>query len=171
MLFVSGRERPAFATSNANTPKTMKTNPEKPDGWTLPAELPPAFAIPEQFRQSLPAEVQEWLDSVERRIDGLTLGRIEREADELAGEDNPEAEKLYRLGRRLFYARMQRIVDIMFPGQGVEVGVDLLWVQTVNPLPGGAVSDAVNDGENINGCCLSRLEKAGFTVVDALPQP
>jgi len=133
-----------------------------PKAWTLPSELPPAFALPQEFRQSLPDEVQEWLASVEKRIDGMTLRRLEEEADRLAGPDSPEAEKLYRLGRRLFYARMQQIADIMFPGQGVEVGVDLLWPQTTNTLPGGAVSDAVYDGENINGCCLSQLEKAGF---------
>jgi hypothetical protein len=57
----------------------------------------------------------------------VTFDRIEREADELAGEDSPEAERLYRLGRRLFYARMQEIVDIMFPGKGIEVGINLLW--------------------------------------------
>jgi len=92
----------------------------------------------------------------------LSLQRIELEADKLAGPDSPEAEKLYRLGRRLFYVRMQQIVELMFPGQGVEVGVDLLWLQTVNTLPGGAVSDAVMDGEGINDCCLSQLAKAGF---------
>jgi hypothetical protein len=49
---------------------------------TIP-ELPPAFALPQEYRQSLPAEVQEWIASVERRIDGLTLRRIEKEAEEL----------------------------------------------------------------------------------------
>jgi hypothetical protein len=130
-----------------NTPRTMKTNPE---GWTIPAEFPPAFALPEQFRQPLPAEVQQWLDSVEKRIDGLTLDRIEQEAGQLAGDDNPAAEKFYRLGRRRLYTRMQQIVDIMFSGKGVEVGIDLLRVQVTNELPGGAVSDALMDGENIN---------------------
>jgi hypothetical protein len=139
----------------------MKTNSE---AWTLPAEFPPAFALPEQFRQSLPVEVQQWLDSVEKRIDGMTIGRIEREADELAGEDSPEAGRLYRLGRRLFYARAQQILNIMFPGQGVEIGVDLLWGQVTNELPGGAVSDALMDGENINGHCLTDLKAAGFAV-------
>jgi hypothetical protein len=135
-----------------------------PEGWTLPAELPPAFALPTQFRQSLPTEVQQWLNRVENHIDGMTLGRIEREADELAGEDSPEARKLYRLGRRLFYTRMQQILDIMFPGLGVEVGIDLLWVQVTNELPGGAVSDALMDGENINKNCLIDLKDAGVAV-------
>jgi hypothetical protein len=142
----------------------MKTNPENPQGWTLPAELPNAFALPVEFRQTLPAEVQEWLDSVEKRIDGMTVARIEAEADKLAGEDNPEAERLYRLGRRLFYTRCQQIVDIMFPGQGVEFGVDLLWMQVTNELPGGAVSDALMDSENINGNCLIELKRAGVAV-------
>jgi hypothetical protein len=133
----------------------MEPNPENPKDWTLPAELPIAFALPVEFRQSLPAEVQEWLASVEKRIDGMTLGRIEREADELAGEDGPEAGKLYRLGRRLFYTRCQQILDIMFPGRGVEVGVDLLWLRDKSTLPGGAVSEMVMDGENINSVDLS----------------
>jgi len=139
----------------------MKTNPED---WTLPAELPPAFELPQPFRQSLPAEVQEWLNSVEKRIEGMTLDRIEEEADELAGEDSPESDKLYRLGRRIFYTRMQQIVDIMFPGQGVEVGVDLLWVQVTNEVPRAAVSDALMDGENINRNCLIDLKEAGVAV-------
>jgi hypothetical protein len=142
----------------------MKPNLENPKGWTLPAELPSAFALPKEFRESLPDEVQQWLNSVERRIDGLPLDRIEKEAEELAGEDSPEAERLYRLGRRLFYTRLQQICDLMFPGQGIEFGVDLLWEQTIRTLPGGAITNALCDGENINGCCLSRLEKAGFEV-------
>jgi hypothetical protein len=142
----------------------MKTNPENPKDWTLPAELPPAFELPTQFRQSLPAEVQEWLNSVEKRIDGMTLDRIEEEADKLAGEDSPEAGKLYRLGRRLFYTRSQQLVDIMFPGQGIEFGVDLLWGQTDNVLPGFAVTDAVIDGNNVNQDCLRQLKQAGFDV-------
>jgi hypothetical protein len=55
-------------------------------------------------------------------------------------------------------------VDIMFPGQGVEVGIDLLWGDVTNELPGGAVSDALMDGENINGNCLRQLQAAGFAV-------
>jgi hypothetical protein len=141
----------------------MKTNPENPVGWTLPAELPPAFALPQQFRESLPAKVQQWLASVEKRIDGLTLGRIEREADELAGEDSPEAERLYRLGRRLFYVRCQQITDLVFPGGNVEVGINLLWGQTVNTLPGGAVSNALNegDGDGFNTLSKQQLKEAG----------
>jgi hypothetical protein len=40
---------------------TMKTNAES---WTLPAELPAAFALPKEFRESLPEDVQQWLASV-----------------------------------------------------------------------------------------------------------
>jgi len=137
----------------------MNTNPV---GWTIPAELPPAFALPKEFRKSLPNEIQQWLNSVEKRIDGLTLRRIEEEATELYdahGTDIVETstgeDDLYRLGRRLFYTRMQEIVDIMFPGRGIEVGVDLLWMQGMDEVPGGAVSDAVADGENINRVDLS----------------
>jgi hypothetical protein len=58
---------------------------------------------------------------------------------------------------------MQQIVDIMFPGQGVEVGIDLLWGEVENELPGGAVSDALIDGENINrNCLIDRTEASGF---------
>ena len=137
----------------------MNTNPV---GWTIPAELPPAFALPKEFRKSLPNEIQQWLNSVEKRIDGLTLRRIEEEATELYdahGTDIVETstgeDDLYRLGRRLFYTRMQEIVDIMFPGRGIEVGVDLLWMQDMDEVPGGAVSFAVADGENINRVDLS----------------
>ena len=152
----------------------MKPNPENPKGWTLPAEIPPAFALPQQFRELLPAEVQQWLDSVEKRIDGMTLESIEDEADRLIGHlDNPgeipdgdwdEAAKLYRLGRRIFYNRMQQIVGIMFPEEVVEIGVDLLWTQTTNTLPGGAVTDAVINGEGLNTNCLRRLKDVGFAL-------
>jgi hypothetical protein len=142
----------------------MKANPKNQNSWTIPAELPPAFALPQEFRNSLPDEVQQWLASVEKRIDGMTLSRIEREADELAGEDSPEAEKLYWLGRRIFYIRMQQIVDIVFPGQGVEVGVSLLWAQTVNELPGGAISNAMacEDADAFSSLSERQLKEAGF---------
>jgi hypothetical protein len=140
---------------------------------TIP-ELPPAFEIPQPFRESLPDEVQQWLASVERRIDGMTLDRIEEEADRLVGHlDNPgeipqedwdDAEKLYRLGRRLFYVRCQQIVELMFPGQGIEIGADLLWSQTTNDLPGSAVTTAVVNGEGLNTGCLKQLKAAGFSV-------
>jgi hypothetical protein len=34
----------------------MKTNLEKAKALTIPAELPPAFALPKEFRESLPPE-------------------------------------------------------------------------------------------------------------------
>lgn len=111
----------------------MKTNPENPKGWTLPAEIPPAFALPQEFRQSLPPEVQQWLASVEKRIDGLTLKRIEEEAYKLYDEEGPDItedsldnDDLYRLGRRIFYARIQQIIDIIFPDRRIELGIDVL---------------------------------------------
>jgi hypothetical protein len=144
---------------------TCKTNPENSGNFApIPSELPPAFSLPQEFRQSLPAEVQEWLNSVEKRIDGLTLDRIQEEAEEFCEEDPHHAFMLYRLGRRLFYTRMQQIVDIMFPQEVVEIGVDLLWTQTIGTLPGGAVTNAISDGENINGDCLRQLQAAGFAV-------
>jgi hypothetical protein len=146
----------------------MENNPEN---WTIPAELPAAFELPQPFRQSLPNEVQEWLDSVEKRIDGLTLQRIEEEANRLYDAVGPNVtegglddDDLYRFGRRLFYVRMQQIVELMFPGQGVEVGVDLLWSQTTNDLPGSAVTTAVVNGEDLNTGCLKQLKAAGFSV-------
>jgi hypothetical protein len=126
-------------------------------------ELPPAFALPQEFRQSLPAEGQEWFASVEKRIDGMTLGRIEIEADELAGEDSPEADKLYWLGRRLFYVRCQQITELMFPDQGVEFGVDLFWDPTENTLPGGAVTNALIDREEQETLHEMGLKKMGPT--------
>lgn len=141
----------------------MKTNPE---GWTLPVELPPAFALPQEFRQSLPPQVQEWLNSVEKRIDGMTLEYIKNEADELCeeGEYLGGSFMLYRLGRRLFYTRCQQLIDIMFPQEVIEFGVDLLWGQADNMLPGAAISDAVADGEGLNTNCLSYLKDVGFAV-------
>jgi hypothetical protein len=136
--------------------------------------IPPAFKLPPQFQQSLPSEVQEWLASVEKRIDGMTLDRIEEEAnrlddtlDEAPGVDadpEPISGELYRLGRRLFYTRMQQIVDIMFPDEGVEIGVDLLWEQTTNELPGAAVTNAVINGNGYNTDCLKQLKHVGFTL-------
>jgi hypothetical protein len=127
-------------------------------------ELPPAFAIPQEYRQSLPAEVQEWLASVEMRIDGLTLRRIEKEAEELAGDGSPEEGTLYRLGRRLFYNRMQQIFDLMLPGQHDEIGIDITWEETMDALPGWAVTDAVTKGYVFSDADLSQEERAGVEV-------
>jgi hypothetical protein len=147
----------------------MKTNPENPQGWPLPAELPPAFELSQQFRESLPDEVQQWLASVEKRIDGMTLERIDNEAEELVEEELDQKDTclhfaLYQLGRRLFYTRCQQIVELMFPQEGIEFGVDLLWPQDKETLPGGAVSDAVMNGEGINTRCLKYLKEVGFAV-------
>jgi hypothetical protein len=139
----------------------MKTNPER---WTLPMDLPGAFTLPKEFRESLQAEAQEWLNGIEKRIDGLTLDRIQEEAEEEAEGDSVARDTLYLLGRRLFYTRMQQIVELMFPDQDIEVGIDLLWTQTSNELPGAAVSGAVINGEGINTGCLKRLEHAGFSM-------
>jgi hypothetical protein len=146
----------------------MKTNPENPEGWTLPAGLPTTFSIPQPFRESLAPKIQEWLNSVEKRIDGLTLKRIEEEAYKLYDEEGPDItedsldnDDLYRLGRRIFYARMQQIIDIIFPDRCIELGIDVLWGQTTNVLPGWAVTDALMDGEGINSVDLSGAVAAG----------
>jgi hypothetical protein len=127
-------------------------------------DLPPAFALPQEFRQSLPAEVQEWLASVEKRIDGMTLDRIQEEAEDLIGQvDSPESQKLYQLGRRIFYTRMQQITELALPGQGTEIGVNLLWEQTINTLPGGAVTNALIDREEQETLHEMGLKKMGPT--------
>jgi hypothetical protein len=135
--------------------QNMEPTPENLKGWTLPAELPNAFALPVEFRQSLPTLVQEWLDAVEKRIDGEADELYDTHGTDIAETSNAGAYDLYRLGRRLFYTRCQQILDIMFPGRGVEVGVDLLWLRDKSTLPGGAVSEMVMDGENINSVDLS----------------
>lgn len=142
-----------------------KSNPEGTAGFP---PFPSPFEIPQEFRQTIPVNIQRWLADIERRIDGLTLDVIEKEAEqyvrsEFGDEFGSEwAEPLYRLGRRAFYTRMQQIVDIMFPGQGIEVGIDLLWGQTTNDLPGSAVTTAVVNGEGLNTGCVRQLKKAGF---------
>ena len=97
--------------------------------------------------------------------------RIEEESKEgLEKPDGPldELEKLwpedeldgnlFGLGRRLFYDRGQQILDIMHPGREFWVGFDLNWQYCESDIPGAAVSNALFDGENINGHCLSVIE-------------
>jgi hypothetical protein len=91
---------------------------------TTGAELPSLFAIPQEFRNSLPAQVQVWLGSVEGRIDGLHLEDIEEEAEQIAG-DTGSARRLFQIARRLFFRRVQEIIRIMDPSFDLEVGVDL----------------------------------------------
>lgn len=61
----------------------------------------------------------------------MTLERIEQEADRLAGEDSPEAEKLYRLGRRLF--------DTRYSGSTVSGGDDNREPHRLPPIIHAAV--------------------------------
>jgi hypothetical protein len=124
-------------------------------------EPPPAFALPQEYRQSLPSEVQQWLKSVEKRIDGLTLRRIEEEAEELGGDGSAEEGTLYRLGRRLFYTRMQQIFDLMMPGQHDEIGIDITWEESLEALPGWAVTDAVHKGYVFSDADLRQEERVG----------
>jgi hypothetical protein len=62
---------------------------------------------------SLPADVQTWLSSVEARIDGLHLEDIEEEAEQIAGGDPGRAKTLFRIARRMFYRRVEQIIAIM----------------------------------------------------------
>lgn len=59
--------RLGFLLPNSGLPPM--NNKSNSEGWTLPAELPCAFELPEQFRQTLPPQVQEWLNSVQKRIE------------------------------------------------------------------------------------------------------
>jgi hypothetical protein len=65
---------------------------------------------------------------------------------------------LFRLGRRLFYHRAQQILDIMHPGREIQAGFNLICLYCESEIPGAAVSNALCDGENINGHCLSVIE-------------
>jgi hypothetical protein len=110
-------------------------------------QIPSSFAIPREFRSTLPGDVQTWLDSVESRIDGLTLGRIQEEAKEITGQTG-DSRQLFKLGRRVFYDRMQHILDILHPG--LEVGIDILWNACSDDVPGSAVVWALNDFDGGN---------------------
>jgi hypothetical protein len=167
----------SLASAGFHPGQVLRNNPSEqvqpPESMNITL-IPPAFKLPPQFQRSLPNEVQQWLASVEKRIDAMTLERIEEEANRLddtlneaRGPDadpEPISDKLYRLGRRIFYTRMQQIVHIMFPDEGVEVGVDLLWAQTTNELPGAAVTNAVINGNGYNTDCLMTLKQAGFAL-------
>ena len=55
----------------------LKNDPENPERWTLPIDLPSAFALPQEFRQSLPDEAQEWLASAFDRVASRDLRTAE----------------------------------------------------------------------------------------------
>ena len=46
----------------------------------------------------------------------------------------------------------------MHPGHEVGVGIDLIWQYCESDIPGAGASNALCDGENINGHCLSVIE-------------
>ena len=46
----------------------------------------------------------------------------------------------------------------MHPGREVGVGIDLIWQYCESDIPGAGASNALCDGENINGHCLSVIE-------------
>jgi len=114
-----------------------------------------------------------WPRDFFRRRDGWLsfIDRIEEQSKELLEKPNgpldeleklwPEDEvdgNLFRLGRRLFYHRAQQILDIMHPGREAGVSIDLIWQYCESEIPGAVVSNALCDGENINGHCLSVIE-------------
>jgi len=51
-----------------------------------------------------------------------------------------------------------QILDIMHPGREVGVGIDLIWQYCESDIPAAGASNALCDGENINGHCLSVIE-------------
>ena len=64
---------------------------------------------------------------------------------------------LFLLGRRIFYNRCQQILEIMYPGREIEIGIDLIWQYNTSDIPGAVVSEALNDGDNINRHCMNLL--------------
>jgi len=46
----------------------------------------------------------------------------------------------------------------MHPGREVQLGIDLIWRYCESDIPRAGVSNALCDGENINGHCLSVIE-------------
>ena len=46
----------------------------------------------------------------------------------------------------------------MHPGREVGVGIDLIWQYCESDIPGVTGSNALFNGENINGHCLSVIE-------------
>jgi hypothetical protein len=52
----------------------------------------------------------------------------------------------------------RQILDIMHPGREVGAGIDLIWQYCESDIPGAAVSNALCNGENIYGPCLSVIE-------------
>jgi hypothetical protein len=46
----------------------------------------------------------------------------------------------------------------MHPGREVGVGIDLIWQYCESDIPGAGASNALCDGENIDGHCLSVIE-------------
>ena len=46
----------------------------------------------------------------------------------------------------------------MHPGREPGAGIDLIWQYCKSDIPGAAVSNALCNGENIDGHCLSVIE-------------
>jgi hypothetical protein len=122
---------------------------------TETTELPSLFAIPQEFRNSLPTQVQIWLGSAEGRIDGLHLEDIEEEAQQIASETG-NAGKLFRIARRLFFRRVEQIIRIMDPDTELELAIDLPFGEVYGETPGHAADRILGEYEE-----SERMEEAG----------
>jgi hypothetical protein len=77
-----------------------------------------------------------------------------------------DPKKVYRLGRRLFYARIQEIFDIMYPDSGLEVGIDLLCNPCDCDIPGAVIDQILHNEEPDNS---DVLEKCGIPTLSSSP--
>jgi hypothetical protein len=68
--------------------------------------------------------------------------------------------------RRLFYARIQAIWDIMYPDSGLEVGIDLLCNPYDCDIPGAVIDQILHNGEPDNS---DVLEKCGIPTLSSSP--
>jgi hypothetical protein len=127
--------------------------------------IPSIFELPESVRSTLPDNVKHWMTGVEARVDGMTLPKIEKEAKKLAGPTE-DWKKIYRLGRRVFYGRLQAIWDIAYPDSGLEVGIDIICRPFWTDVPGAVIDDILHGEEPSNS---DVLEEAG--ILDNLGQP
>jgi hypothetical protein len=128
-------------------------------------DIPNIFTIPESVISTLPDNVKHWLTGLEARADGLVLPKIEKEARKLAGPTE-DWKKIYRLGRRVFYAQLQRIWDITYPDSGLEIGTDLICRPFGTDVPGAVINNILFGEEPDNS---DVLQKSG--ILDNCGQP
>jgi hypothetical protein len=147
------------------SPSATRLKPRLLASFSFMNQIPSIFELPESVRSTLPDNVKQWLTGLEARVDGLTIKRIEKEAKKLAGPTE-DWKKIYRLGRRVFYARLQTIFDIAYPDSNLEVGIDLIFRPYRTDIPGAAVDHIMFGEEPSNG---DVLEEAG--ILDNIGQP